>query len=72
MNQTITLSKSQIDHLFEFTRKKYVRYDDVRFEIVDHLASDIENQMSEDSELSFESALKRTYSKFPLLDLHNS
>ena len=66
MNQTITLSKSQIDQLFDFTRKKYVQYDDVKFEIVDHLASDIENQMSEDSELSFESALNKTYSKFPI------
>ena len=66
MKESFQLSIAQIDHLFEFTRKKYVKYDDVRFEIVDHLASDIEAQMSEDSDLSFKSALWNVYSKFPI------
>ncbi len=66
MNQPTTLSKSQIDQLFEFTKKKYVRHEDVKFEIVDHLASDIEAQMSENPDIDFNTALKITYSKFPI------
>ncbi len=60
------LSKLEIEKLFEFTLQKRVRYRDVQFEIVDHLASDIEEQMSVDHSLSFESALQNAYSKFPI------
>ena len=66
MKENFQLSKTQIEHLFEFTRKKYVKYDDVRFEIVDHLASDIEAQMNDNSDLSFKSALWNAYGKFPI------
>jgi len=66
MDKQISLTKDQINQLFEFTKKKYVKHEDVKFEIVDHLASDIEAQMSEDLDIDFESALKITYSKFPI------
>ena len=45
---------------------KYVRYRDVRHEIVDHWDSDIENIWLEDPKVSFQKALKQTYSKFPI------
>ncbi len=60
------LSEGQIEHLFEFTRKKWVKFEDVRYEIVDHLASGIEEYMAADAELSFEAALKKVYAKFPI------
>ncbi len=66
MNDNFQLSKDQIDKLFDFTRKKYVKYEDVRFEIVDHLATDIENQMRTEESISFEGALKKVYNKFPV------
>ena len=65
-DSTYNLSDTQIQRLVEFTHQKYVKYDDVRIEIVDHLASDIEVQLSDDRELSFEQALKNTYGKFPI------
>ena len=66
MDKQISLTKDQINQLFEFTKKKYVKHEDVKFEIVDHLASDIEAQMSEGPDIDFETALKITYSKFPI------
>ena len=60
------LSKEQIDKLFDFVRSKYVPHIDVQHELVDHLASDIESEMNEDNTLSFESALSKVYSKFPI------
>ncbi len=60
------LSETQIQRLIQFTHQKYVQYDDVRIEIVDHLASDIEALITKNRELDFETALKRTYGKFPI------
>jgi len=60
------LSKEEIQKLFEFTRKKYVRYIDVQVELVDHLASAIEELRTQDSDLSFESTLQKVYAKFPI------
>ena len=66
MDKQISLTKAQINQLFEFTKKKYVHYEDLRYELVDHLASDIEAQMVADSSVSFKSALDITYGKFPI------
>lgn len=61
-----SLSKSEIDHLFTFVRSKYVRYTDVQFEIVDHLASGIEEVLEGDASLTFQQALDKVYSRFPI------
>lgn len=63
MNQ---LTDEQIEKLFSFVRSKYVRWIDVQYEIVDHLATAIEEKMTENSELTFDLALKQVYSKFPI------
>lgn len=60
----MTLSKDQIDLLFEFTRKKYVQHYDVQVELVDHLAATIEAAISENPTLSFENALQKVYAGF--------
>lgn len=62
----IQLSKEQIDKIFEFTRTKNIPYEDVRYEIVDHLASDVEAQMDKDSNIEFQRAMDLAYGKFPI------
>ncbi|MFZ1455121.1 MAG: hypothetical protein WAT46_03705 [Saprospiraceae bacterium] len=39
------LTMEQIETLFSFVKSKYVRYIDVQYELVDHLASAIEDEM---------------------------
>ena len=58
------LSAAQIEQLFAFTEKKYVRYYDLQVEIVDHLATSIEEILSNNSKLTFNEALKLVYSEF--------
>lgn len=62
----MTLNESQIDHLFQFVRSKYVRYYDVQLELVDHLASAIEKEMASHEFLTFEQALQRVYGRWPI------
>lgn len=58
------LTQEQIDYLFDFTYRKRVRYYDVQVEIVDHLASAIEQKWREKPDLSFEQALDQVYDSF--------
>lgn len=60
------LSKEEINTIFKFVESKNVKYKDVQFEIVDHLASAIEEEQATDPSLSFNSALQRVYGKFPI------
>lgn len=60
------LTPEQIQSLFAFVKSKYVRYIDVQYELVDHLASAIEEEMQKDSKLSFEAALSKVYARFPV------
>ena len=62
MKRTITTEENQ--YLFEFCRKHYVYHYDLQVELVDHLASAIEEQWESDSELSFENALLSAFRKF--------
>jgi len=63
---TNQLSKAEINTLFKFVESKNVKYKDVQFEIVDHLASAIEEEQATDPDLSFNSALQKIYGKFPI------
>ena len=63
---SLELSKEQIQELLSFVEKKHVRYLDVQYELVDHLASAIEDEIATDSSLDFQSALKKVYSRFPI------
>jgi|GEM_PF-2573715 len=60
------LNQKQIEYLFNFVDEKGVKYYDVQHEVVDHLASSIECEMNEDENMSFESALNKVYSKYPI------
>ena len=62
MNQTIT--QEQTERLFKFCREHYVYHYDLQVELVDHLASSIEEQWETDPTLSFDKALWKTFRKF--------
>lgn len=64
MKNQIKLSEVEINKLFQFTKKKMVHWYDLQIEIVDHLASSIEDEMAADSNLTFELALERVYTGF--------
>jgi hypothetical protein len=60
------LTENEIKSLFDFVKSKYVSYIDLQYELVDHLASAIEDEMSCDHCLSFEKALNKVYARFPI------
>lgn len=59
-----TLTEKETSYLFGFCRKHYVYHYDLQVELVDHLASSIEEQWESEPELSFENALWNTFRKF--------
>jgi len=50
--------------LFAFTQKKFVHWYDLQAELVDHLASRIEEEWAADPSLDFDQALERVYKGF--------
>lgn len=58
------LNDLQVEKLYKFTSKHYVKYFDVQTELVDHLANGIEAQWQEDPEIPFEDALQKEFKKF--------
>ncbi len=58
------ITKEENEKLFEFCKRHYVYYYDLQIELVDHLASAIEEQWENNPKLSFEEALKKTFGKF--------
>ncbi|WP_236974048.1 hypothetical protein [Membranihabitans maritimus] len=65
------LSSEEIDKLFHFVQSKYVDFKDVQYEIVDHLATAIEEIQQKDPEVSFENALTQVYARFPVSGFAN-
>ncbi len=66
-----TLTQQQIDSLFEFTKQHYVDYYDVQVELVDHLANDIEQMMSDNEHISFEQARDKAFKKFGITGFYD-
>jgi hypothetical protein len=62
----MALTQTQIEELFRFCEKKLVRHYDLQVELVDHLASRIEEEMATNNKLSFEETLKKVYAGFGL------
>lgn len=58
------ITNEQIESLYGFCRKHYVRAYDVQVELVDHLTVAIEEKMAADAKLSFEKALELVYLSF--------
>jgi hypothetical protein len=62
MNRTIT--SEETEKLFTFCRQHFVYHYDLQIELVDHLASSIENQWANQPDLRFEIALNYAFGKF--------
>lgn len=62
MNRTITTEETE--KLFEFCRKHYVAHYDLQVELVDHLATSIEEKWCENPQITFDAALLDTFKKF--------
>jgi len=60
----MSLSEDQLTAIKNFISRKGIKYIDVQMEIIDHVASSIEEKMTADPSLSFETALKQTHSSF--------
>lgn len=60
----VKLDADQIQLLFQFTEKKFVHWYDLQIELVDHLASRIEEEMEADPGLGFDAALRKVYAGF--------
>ena len=59
-----TLTKTQINELYQFTKAHRIRYYDLQTEVVDHLASAIEAKWEENPNLPFQKALEEIYAGF--------
>ncbi len=64
MKHQESLSKEQIQKIFDFTRQKYVKYYDVQIELVDHIAEEIQARRAQDPSLSFDDAMYQVYKSF--------
>lgn len=64
----VKLTDDEIRYLFKFAEKKMVRQYDVQVELVDHLASHIEELMSGEQALNFSDALDAVYAGFGTLE----
>jgi len=58
------LTKNQIQELFAFTKSHRIRYYDLQSEVVDHLASAIENKWADNPDVPFKKALDEIYAGF--------
>jgi hypothetical protein len=57
------LTKEQIDLLFEFCEKHFVKYDDLKVDLVNYLSKAVESKMK-DSKLTFDVALQKVHQEF--------
>ena len=58
------LTVQQINQLYDFTSKHFVEHYDLQTELVDHLANGIEQQWSQNPNISFDEALGKEFKKF--------
>ena len=63
------LTKEQIDLLYKYVADREVEYFDVQVELVDHLASKIEDEVDQHPEKSVEEVMKQTLKMFKKRDL---
>jgi len=61
------LTKKQIEILFDYVHRMGIHYIDLKHELVDHLATAIEDEMSKDSNISFNTSLWKVYRLYPYM-----
>ena len=64
MSTPTPLTDEQIEALYAFVKSKYVDYYDVQLELVDHLASEVEQRKAANPAVSFDTALQQVYGGF--------
>lgn len=64
MNIDRKLTKDEVDYLFTFCTKHYVRDYDIQLELVDHLSNAIEDLWVLNPKISFQEALEKCYKSF--------
>lgn len=64
--ENITLTEEQINLLFKFVEKKFVKEYDLQVELVDHLACRTEDLMTSDPSISFDRSSEKVYADFGL------
>jgi hypothetical protein len=62
----MNLNPTQIQHIHSFVKRKYVDYYDVQIELVDHIATAIEEKVELNPKLDFYTALQEIYNSFGL------
>ncbi|MFD2584545.1 hypothetical protein ACFSR6_18755 [Pedobacter vanadiisoli] len=60
----MNLTKEQLAYIRSFIQQKGFKYIDVQMEILDHVASAVEEKMETDPDLKFEDALNETHKAF--------
>jgi len=60
----MNLTKEQLEKIQAFIKQKGINYIDVQMEIIDHVASLIEDKMSNNEDLEFDDALIETHKSF--------
>lgn len=60
----MNLTPEQIQYIHDFVRRKYVDYYDVQIELVDHIATAIEEKIEANPKLDFYTALQEVYDGF--------
>lgn len=58
------LSKIEIEKILAFLDKKRVKHIDVQHELLDHVASLVEEEMKQDQQITFDTALYKVYKSF--------
>lgn len=58
------ITPEETEELFRFCHKHYVYHYDLQIELVDHLASAIEEQWENNPDLAFDTALRSSFGKF--------
>jgi hypothetical protein len=62
----VRLTNDQIKELFAYTERMHIKYKDVQFEIVDHMASGVEDTMAANNKLTFSKALYNYAGTLPM------
>lgn len=58
------VTSKEVEKLYEFTKKHYVKYYDLQTELVDHLANGMEERWIENPRMDFEENLRLEFKKF--------
>jgi len=64
MDANRKVTEKEVENLYRFTRQHFVEHFDVQTELVDHLASSIEEMWEENSKVTFDDVLGKTFKKF--------